>query len=76
MAICLCALSWWWMLTSPLWYFSIYLVEYVIRLVAFRFNANKAYRSISFEQEAFSHQQDNGYLKDRKHFAWMRYIGT
>lgn len=54
-------------------FFLWYGVEFLIRLIQYR-NWDKAYRNISFEREAYSNQDDAGYLKGRKHYAWMRYI--
>jgi hypothetical protein len=33
-----------------------------------------AYRDISFEQEAYYHEEDMEYLKNRKHHAWIKYL--
>lgn len=33
-----------------------------------------AYRDISFEQEAYYHEEDMKYLKNRKHYAWIKYL--
>ena len=35
-----------------------------------------AYRSISFEQEAYYNQHDFDYLKHRKRYSWIKYIFT
>ena len=32
----------------------------------------RAYRSISFEREAYAHEIDEEYITTRKHFAWIR----
>ena len=34
----------------------------------------KAYRSISYEQEAYDNQNNLNYLKNRKRFNWVKYI--
>lgn len=47
-----------------------YIIEWVIRL----FKKGNAYRNISFEQEAYSNEDNLEYLKDRKHYAWFKYI--
>lgn len=62
-----------------LWYLIEYLVKYVIcYLKSYRvYNGSTqrtAYRSISFEQEAYANQQDVQYNKSRKHYAWLRYV--
>ncbi|MGG5577237.1 hypothetical protein ACPDHL_07850 [Myroides sp. C15-4] len=48
-----------------------YGIEFLLRLLYFR-NKQKAYRSISFEQEAYTHEADLTYLKKRKHYAFLR----
>ena len=50
-----------------------YGVEYIIRLAIMR-DHDRAYRSISFEQEAYSHERDAGYLQHRRWYAWLRYL--
>lgn len=47
-----------------------YIIEWVIRL----FKKGNAYRNISFEQEAYSNEDNLEYLKDRKYYAWFKYI--
>jgi hypothetical protein len=48
------------------------LIKLLISL--FTFGKIKAYRSISFEQEAYKNQHNLNYLDSRKSFAWMKYI--
>lgn len=48
-----------------------YVVEYLIRLLIYGFNGDKAYRNISFEREAYENETDFNYLRNRKHFAWI-----
>lgn len=50
-----------------------YVIEWLIRL-ACCFNPHQAYRNISFEKEAYQHDNDIEYLKDRKHFNWLKLI--
>lgn len=66
--------SWWWALVSPLMYFAFYGIEYVIKLPCYNFNTRKAYRNISFEREAYLMQGDADYIKNRKPFAWVKYL--
>ena len=54
-------------------FFIIYIVEYLIKIL-WTCYPNLAYRSISFEQEAFANQGDVEYNINRKHFAWVKYI--
>lgn len=52
-------------------FYILYLIEYVIKsIILFR----HAYRDISFEQEAYYHEEDMKYLKNRKHYAWIKYL--
>lgn len=62
-----------WELTYPVFYL-LYAAEYLVRLFLCRFDANRAYRSISFEREAYAHEHDSGYLNRRRPFAWTRYL--
>lgn len=54
-------------------FYAWYIIEYFIRLVIYR-NRYEAYRNISFEREAYSHENEESYLKDRKLFAHLKYI--
>lgn len=49
-------------------FYLIYLVEFGVGFAKHR-NWQKAYRSISFEKEAFANEADNNYLKDRGFYA-------
>lgn len=48
-------------------FYILYLTEWVWHLVRLR-NANAAYHAISFEREAYAHENDMEYLKTRKMF--------
>lgn len=50
-----------------------YVLEWLTRLI-FCFSAKKAYFAISFEREAYANEYDEGYLKGRMHFSWLRYL--
>ncbi len=54
-------------------FFYWYGLEYLFRLIQYR-DGHKAYRSISFEQEAYYNQDDYTYIAARKLFAWIRYL--
>lgn len=56
-----------------LFFYAWYVIEFIIRLIQYR-NANKAYRNISFEREAFANDDDFDYLKNRKPFAFLKYL--
>ena len=45
-----------------------YVIEWLIKL----FGKDSAYRSISFEREAYTNQDDLNYLKTRKHYCWIK----
>lgn len=51
-----------------IWYF----IEWVIRLFI---NGRSAYRKLSFEQEAYTNQNNLNYLKERKPYSWLKYYG-
>ena len=50
-----------------------YLVEWLVKWAYYR-NSMTAYKNISFEREAYRHQNDAAYLDIRKHYAWTKYI--
>lgn len=50
-----------------------YGIEFILKL-AVTFSCSRAYRSVSFEQEAYSNQLDRNYLERRRHFAWLKYV--
>lgn len=49
------------------WYF----IEWLIRIFI---NFEKAYKSLSFEREAYANDDNLDYLKTRKPFAWLKYM--
>lgn len=54
-------------------FYLAYVLEFAVRWPLCRFSCNKAYRSISFEREAYGNDGDEGYLARRRHFAqWRR----
>lgn len=55
-----------------IWYF----IEWLIKLLisGFTLGKVKAYRSISFEQEAFTNDQTLKYRTYRKRFHWLKYV--
>ena len=73
-ALCLSCISWWWMFLALAVYYLWCGIEYVVRLFLYG-NHKEAYRNIAAEQEAYLHEDDFNYLaKDRRMFAWVRYI--
>ena len=63
----------WWFMSIPVSFYTLYVFEWLVRLVIHG-NKREAYRNISFEQEAYLHESDFGYIKSRKHFAWIKYL--
>ena len=53
-----------------IFYYPVYLLEWFIRL----FLKGNAYRNISFEREAYEHQRNLNYLKERNRFAFLKFI--
>lgn len=60
---------------ETLWvlFFVLYALEYVIKLILCG-DMSRAYKSISFEQEAFSNENDVNYLEKRKLWCWIKYV--
>lgn len=54
-------------------FFIWYVLEYLIYLLKYG-NKNRAYRSISFEREAYSNESDMDYLKKRRIFGFWKYL--
>lgn len=50
-------------------FYVLYFLEWLYRLVV---DTNRAYRTISFEVEAYEHQYDYKYLESRKPYAMWR----
>ena len=59
-----------------LFFYLWYGVEWLIRFVGYGFKAEKAYRNISFEREAYTNEGNLDYLKNRRLFAWLKYFFT
>jgi hypothetical protein len=56
-------------------FFVWYFVEYAVRLLQYK-NANRAYRNISFEREAYANEQHLNYLETRTYFSFLNYFKT
>ncbi|NHN25389.1 hypothetical protein FIA58_006850 [Flavobacterium jejuense] len=54
-------------------FFVWYFIEFFIRFLKHK-NWNTAYRNISFEREAYSHEKDLNYLKKRSFWSWVKYF--
>ena len=58
---------------AGVFFYLIYLMEWIIRMIQFRADSYRAYRNISFEKEAYEHENDPAYLSTRRHWAqWIR----
>ena len=55
-------------------FFVWYGIEWFIRWVAYGFDSHLAYKNISFEQEAYLHEDDLIYLNNRNLFASWQYL--
>lgn len=54
-------------------FYLLYLVNYLYQLIC-TLDHESAYRNIIFEQEAYDHEKELGYLKSRKYFSFMNYL--
>lgn len=55
-----------------IFFYIIYLVEWIFRLFQYKFINKEAYRNISFEKEAYYYECDYGYLQRRKAYAMWK----
>lgn len=56
-------------------FYLIYGVEYLaIHFSGYWKNQSQRYHDVSFEEEAHNNDENLDYLKDRKPFAWIKYI--
>ena len=55
-----------------IFFYIIYFVEWLYRLIRYVYTGEDAYRNISFEREAYAHDGDMKYLENRKVFAQWR----
>ncbi len=65
--------GWWSLLALPL-YFYIYCFAYLLRRFDGKGSAESDYRSSVFEREAYANERDDNYNKNRRLFAWVKYI--
>lgn len=61
--------------TIWIFFFLIYGLEYLVKLLI-TFSHKKAYRSISFEQEAYLHEDEIHYNLFRDDYEWTNYVFT
>lgn len=60
--------------TAFVFFFLLYAIEYVVKLLLCKLNHNRAYKSISFEQEARLNCGNTDYRNNRSHYAWVKYV--
>lgn len=52
-----------------------YIIEYlIISIKNINKSQNDRYHDISFEEEAYAHQNDLEYLNNRRHYEWLKYL--
>ena len=56
-----------------IFFFVWYTTEFLVRLLLVR-NWNNAYRSISFEKEAYQNEGNPNYLNERKFWSFLNYL--
>jgi len=54
-------------------FYMLYLINYLVNLVKHR-DHEKAYLDIIFEHEAYAHEADIDYLKQRKFWGWLKFV--
>ena len=54
-------------------FYVLYFLDYVIGIIKYR-NTRLAYKSITWEKEAYSNQDNMEYLKIRKWYSFLKYI--
>lgn len=54
-------------------FYLLYLIEWLFRSIYY-WDSYKAYKNLSFEREAYSHEHDLEYLQHRRPFSFLRYL--
>lgn len=54
-------------------FYVLYLANYLLNLIRYQ-KHHRAYFNICFEREAYSNEQNLGYLAVRKPFSWFRFF--
>lgn len=52
-------------------FYVLYIIEFIFKLFICK---GEGYKNISFEREAKAHQGDLNYLKNRRRFAFLKYL--
>lgn len=61
---------------KELWVIPFYVLYVLFWVKGLVKREENAYLSIPFEKEAYTNEKDEGYLTNRKRFAWVGYIGA
>ena len=59
-----------------IWYLIEYFISRVIRLILKKRDQIESYKSISFEEEAYTNDKNLDYLIKRNPFSWLSYLGS
>ena len=54
-------------------FYIFYVIEWILRILQYR-NRYKAYQNISFEREAYCNMNNINYLKNRRIYAFLKYL--
>lgn len=54
-------------------FYLFYILEWLVKIINYR-NNYEAYKKISFEREAYKHQNDLEYLKKRRPYEFVKYL--
>lgn len=71
--VALAGVNAWWMMLSAFVFYLWYSVEWLVRLCLLR-NGKKAYRAVSFEQEAYANERNMNYAENAGYFSWVKYL--
>ena len=63
----------WWYFSAAIMFYLWYCIEYLVRLIL-NLSFKRAYKTISFEQEAYGNEKDCNYIENRPLFAWWKYL--
>lgn len=54
-------------------FYLLYVLEWFVKFLVYR-DSHKAYHCISFEREAYGNECNKNYSKQRKFYAWSKYL--
>lgn len=57
-------------------FYLLYVIEWLVRVPLCGFKLKDAYRSISFEREAYGNEKNLTYISTRKAWSWVGYLIT